>query len=124
VTAKPPIVAALHLADVLDRENVALKAMDLRKATALLPEKTAAIADLAGSGAGPWLPDPTLLAVLRKLDELAQENHRLLERAIVAQQRVIGIVVRAASSAVPRSSYGAKGRLAPATGPMAFSARA
>ena len=63
----------------------------------LLPEKTAAIADLIASGeAVPSAPDPDLVSVARRLDDLALENRRLLERAIVAQQRVIGIVVRAA----------------------------
>ena len=122
---KPLIVAASRLADILDRENVALAAMDLRRAVTLLPDKTAAIADLVASGeAGPGPPDPLLVSAARRLDGLAADNRRLLERAIVARQRVIGIVVRAAASVALEPSYGAKGRQACRVGPVALSTRA
>lgn len=114
--------AATQLADVLDRENKALAVMDLRRAVTLLSEKTAAIADL--SEAGPEPPHPDLVAAARRLDGLAADNRRLLERAIVAQQRLIGIVVRAAASVAVEPSYGAKGRQARRVGPMALSTRA
>ena len=119
---KPLIVAAQRLADVLDRENAALRTMDLRKATALLPEKSVAVADLTAAGeAGFAPPNPVLIATARRLDNLASENRRLLERAIAAQQRVIGIVVRAVTAAVSEPSYGASARQARATGPIALS---
>jgi hypothetical protein len=122
---KPLIAAASHLADVLTRENAALAAMDLRRAVTLLPEKTAAIADLiASGGAVPLAPHPELISAARRLDDLATRNRGLLERAIVAQQRVIGIVVRAASSVSVVPSYGAKGRQAGSNRPMAYSTRA
>lgn len=119
---KPLIVAAQRLADVLDRENAALRTMDLRKATALLPEKSDAVAELTAAGeAGFGPPSPVLIATARRLDNLASENRRLLERAIAAQQRVIGIVVRAVTAAVSEPSYGAYARQARATGPIALS---
>ena len=125
MTLKPLIAVAQRLAAVLERENEALRAMDLRRAATLLPEKTAAIADLTASGqpaAGP--PNPALVLTARRLDGLVRENRHLLERAIVAQQRVIGIVVRAAASAAVLPSYGNRGRQARSTGPMALSTRA
>jgi len=90
-----------------------------------VPEKSAAIAELTASGeaAGP-IPHPDLLAAARRLDGLALENRRLLERAIVAQRRVIAIVVRAALSVSVGPAYGATGRRTRAPGPMALSTRA
>jgi len=123
----PPglIEAARRLADVLERENDALRAMDLRRAATLLPEKTGAIADLTAAGEPVLgLPAPTIVSAARRLDGLATENRRLLERAIAVQQRVIGIVVHAAAAAAVEPSYGAGGRQAGLTGPMALSTRA
>src|SRR5712675_1248676 len=101
------ISAANRLAEALDRENVALMAMDLTRAAALLPEKAAAIADLASCDRdGAAWPDVDLVPVARQLDRLALENRRLLERAITAQERVIGIVVRAAASVAAEPFYG------------------
>jgi hypothetical protein len=118
---KPLIEAARHLADVLERENAALKAMDLRRATQLLPEKTSAIAELSAADKAPY---PDTLSAARRLDDLARENRSLLERAITAQRRVIGIVVRAAVAASVGPAYGATGRRAHASGPMTLSTRA
>jgi hypothetical protein len=122
---EPLIIVAQRLADVLDRENDALRVMDLIRAATLLPEKTAAMADLTGFGEHTFeLPNPALVATAKRLDSLASENRRLLKRALVAQQRVIGIVVRAVAAAALAPSYGAKGRQARQSGPMALSTRA
>jgi hypothetical protein len=120
------ITAIRRLADILDLENAALNAMDLRRAAGLLSEKTAALADLNLACERPSVPaHPALTSTAARLQGLMLENRRLLERAIVAQQRVIGIVVRAAA-ATDRAepSYGARGRMTRATGPMALSTRA
>ena len=118
------IAAARRLAEILDRENVALEAMDLRQAAALLPEKTAAMDDLEACGkAGSVSADPALVLAARRLDHLVLENRRLLERAIVAQDRVIGIVVEAAASVASNTSYSADGRR-PRLNAMTYSARA
>jgi hypothetical protein len=118
--ARSLILTARRLADVLSRENAALKQMDLRLATSLLPEKTAATADLmALSDKLVGHPHPALAAIARSLDDLALENRQLLQRALAAQRRVIGIIARAAVAAEP--SYGAKKRL---TGPVALFTRA
>jgi hypothetical protein len=124
---KPVAAAASRLADVLDRENDALRAMDLPRAGALLAEKTAAIADLTAAGEAAVIEPPSaaLVTAARRLDGLVAENRRLLERAMEAQRRVIGIVVRAAAaSAPPRPAYGATGRMGGSTRPMALSTRA
>ena len=122
---KSLLAAALQLADVLDRENTALRVMDLARATALLVEKSVAVAHLTAAGeVGSGASDPVLIATARRLDDLALENRRLLERAVVAQQRVIGIIVRAATAAVSEPSYGCSSRQARATGPIALSTRA
>ncbi len=118
------IEAAACLADVLDRENAALKVMDLRRATALLPEKTAAIAALTATGeAVDGTAPPGLLAAVGRLDAVMSENRQLLERAITAQRRVIGIVVRAAVAATASTPpYGSR-RQPRSAGPMAISTR-
>jgi hypothetical protein len=122
---KPFLMVAQRLADVLVRENDALRVMDLRRAVTLLPEKTTVIAELTvadGAVSGPH--DPDLIAMGARLDGLAQENRKLLERAIGAQKRVIGIIVHAAASVAVAPSYGMQGRRAHLTGPMALSTRA
>jgi len=123
--SKSLIAVAQRLADVLVRENDALRAMDLLRAVSLLREKTAAFADLTAFGqSAAGTSDPALVSTAKRLDGLAMDNRRLLERAMVAQQRVIGIVVRAAASTVVQSSYGGRGRRARLIDPMALSTRA
>ena len=122
---KSLILAASRLADVIERENIALAAMDLHLAATLLPEKTAAIARLAAAGEVPGGSEhPVLISMARRLDGLVLENRLLLERAIAAQQSVIGIVARASVAAAEDSVYGATTRAPRRTGPMAFSTRA
>jgi hypothetical protein len=114
-----------RLADVLDRENAALREMDLVRAATLLPEKTAAFAELTAFGETAVPPaNPALVAAAHRLDALAVENRQLLRRAIAAQQRVIGIIVRAAAGAVADPSYGTNGRRPRLTAAMALSTRA
>ena len=122
---KPLIAAARRLADVLERENAALALMDLPRAASFLPEKTTAFADLARIGeGGPAARHPDLISAARSLDAAALENRRLLKRALAAQERVIGIMARAASAVMTRPAYGNRGRMAPLAGPMALSTRA
>jgi hypothetical protein len=120
------IVAAQRLADILERENDALRVMDLRRAVELLPEKTAAIANLTAAGEASSGPaSPSAASIARRLEGLASRNRRLLERAIVAQQRVIGIVVRAAAATGKAElCYGNRRYWTRVTGPMALSTRA
>jgi hypothetical protein len=90
---------ALRLADLLTRENAALAALDFPAAAALLAEKTAALAALQAAPPGTMAPGN----LARTLPALVADNRALLERAILVQHRVIGIIARAA----PRAASGA-----------------
>jgi hypothetical protein len=81
---------ASALAEVLEAENAALRALDFPRATGLLEEKRRALAIL-GSIAAP----PTL--ALDRLRQVAEENRELLERAVLIQGRIIGIILQAAA---------------------------
>jgi hypothetical protein len=115
--------AAVALAATLVAENQALIGLDFRRAAALLDEKRRA-ADAFAAAA----QDRQVAAdVVTRLRDLAAENKRLLERAVLVQGRVIGAVVRAIPKVVggvPR--YGAGGAFTGNTRmrPMALSARA
>ncbi|MBN9562577.1 MAG: hypothetical protein J0H14_17895 [Alphaproteobacteria bacterium] len=120
------IDAAIRLADALARENEALAALDLPRAAGMLADKQRA-AD-AFFAAQALLPDglPTTAGrdVAERLGILAEENHRLLERAIAVQGRVIGTLARAVR---PETlGYGARGGRTVASRPsaIALSARA
>jgi hypothetical protein len=116
---------ARRLADLLERENTALRVMDLPRAATSLSEKAAAMAELAAFGDASVGPsDPALVAAAQRLDVLAMENRQLLVRAIAAQQRVIGMVVRAAAGAIADPCYETRGRRPRLTGAMALSTRA
>ena len=108
--------AVRALADVLERENAALAAMDLPMAASLLAAKNAALTALSAAHGGPVPP----VALARRQDALAQNNRRLLERAMAAQEGVIGIVARAAAAAAAPSSYGGA---RPSIGALAYSTR-
>jgi hypothetical protein len=121
--------AALGLAEILERENAALRAVDYTTASQLADAKARALGDLMdacwGSAGlrGRQVTEARDLA--RRLDELAAANRALLERAIVVQRRVIASVVRAIPKpATPR--YAATGGLAQTVrlAPVALVARA
>jgi hypothetical protein len=105
------MAAGTALADSLEQENAALAVLDLPRAGAMLARKQRALADLAVARAiSP--PNDAAERVARRLQALAMENKRLLERAIAAQSRVIAVVARAAAPA----GYGAS----PPRRPSAF----
>ena len=103
---KDLITAGNQLAETLEAENGALIVLDLPRAGAMLARKQRALADLAAMQGVP-APRDAADRVARRLQALAMENKRLLERAIAAQGRVIGVVARAAAPAVAPTSYGA-----------------
>ncbi len=102
--------AVQRLAQVLLAENTALTAMDFGRAGALLAPKHAAADALAAAlrASAPQEADPASLA---ELGNLADENRRLLNRAMRVQRRVLDLVARAARSSQPVSRYGASGGL-------------
>lgn len=112
-----------RLADILAAENAALAAFDLGGAAALLDAKTRAAAAFQAARAT-W-PDPD--AVSTPLLRLAEENRRLLQRAITVQGRVIELVARAIPRAMQQAAgcYGARGKVpCPHIPAMTVSARA
>ena len=124
------IAAAVRLADVLRAENEALARLDLPAAAALLDGKqdaAVAFARLAGVAVPPGrVPSSEAREVATRLHGLAQDNQRLLERAMLVQNRVIGTVTRAAAASVARAAprYGRGGVMAPDRGGCALVAQA
>jgi hypothetical protein len=115
-------MAAERLAGVLERENAALAALDLKRAAGMLAEKQDAAAAFVAAQPGGGAP-PHALA--RRLRDLAQENRTKLEHAIAVQRRVIGIIAGAVRVAAPVPRYGATGAMATGRqGPFTLSARA
>ena len=114
--------AAGVLAETLAAENQALAALDYRRAVTLLDAKRSAAEAFATAAQAQRMTAD----VVTRLRDLAAENKRLLERAVMVQGRVIGAVVRAipkVTGGVPR--YGAGGAFTGNTRirPMALSAR-
>ena len=99
------MTAGTVLADVLTAENAALAALDLPRAGAMLARKQRALADLAGVQDRPTSHDAAE-RMARRLRGLAIENKRLLERAITAQGRVVGVIARAATTTTAPTGYG------------------
>jgi hypothetical protein len=123
---KPDMAAAIAtLTDVLERENAALAALDMTRTGALLGEKRVACDALAQAHRDDREAMPPNAAMPR-LRDLAEENRRLLERAMAVQGRVIEVIARAAPRAAAVPGYGATGGRAGSGRPipLAFSARA
>ncbi len=102
------IAAALRLADRLTAENAALAALDLSAAAALLADKQRAVQDLVAmqtATTGATLPQD--LAI--NLRKLAEENRRLLERAIAVQGEVVSLVAGAIRQVAAPAGYVAAG---------------
>lgn len=109
--------AAQRLADALEQENAALLARDVAGAEALFEQKQRAADGFAAAQAAVRAPLPpaqraALRPVALRLGTLGQQNRALLERAILVQQRVLGIIARAARTPPAAAGYGARGQLA------------
>ena len=88
--------AANQVAAVLAQENAALQRMDLPAAVALVAAKEAALADLVREAPLPSSAlSPVVLALGRRLIDLAEQNRILLERAIGVQARIVQMIARA-----------------------------
>ncbi len=118
------LAVTLRLAEALAAENAALLALNLPRAASMLADKQAALAAFNAAKRG-GATTPALRQAAEQLRAAADENRRLLERAITVQTRVIGIVAQAARAANPAPArYGRNGAYAarPASG-WALSAR-
>jgi hypothetical protein len=101
------MAAGETLAEVLGAENAALAVLDLPQAGAMLARKQRALADLAAAQAvAATTPRSSAERMARRLQGLAIENKRLLERAIGAQSRVIGVIAQAAAASASTGGYG------------------
>jgi len=127
------VVAATRLADVIAAENAALAEFNLPAAIAAGAGKQRAseafeVALRTQSASVEPGRRQQMETIGRRLTALANENQRLLERAIAAQQRVIEIIARAGRrELVARASrYSAFGAPISAARPqpIAISARA
>ena len=122
------IEATEQLVKTLEQENAALAALEMQRATSLLPAKMQALA--AFEQAKEFLSSLPEVAEERdtlsgRLRELVAENRRLLERAMTVQGRVIEIVVSAIPAEDLASRYGTPAKAYGArTRPLTLSARA
>ncbi len=112
---------AIRLAEVLQRENTALAALDLARAASMVAEKRFAsdAFALAQSVTGELERQPKVIEVATRLRGLAEENRQLLERAIAVQSRGIGVIVRA-TPPTPTPRYAASGTLSRTVRPAAL----
>ncbi len=106
---------AAELIEILQAENAALRAGDAVGAAALLARKQIAATAFAAAHRRGRAPPPH--GVVRRLNDLADENKALLERAIAVQGRVIETLARAIPAALARNTataprYDARGTLA------------
>ena len=112
-------LAGIDLASVLGEENAALAALDLPRAVALLERKVARVAKFEGLRAV-GVPHAEAVELLEQLAALAAENRRLLDRAIKAQGRLIGVIAGVVRAAPMAPRYGARGRLRPERAPLSL----
>ncbi len=127
--ATPLLSAAARLVGVLTAENAALRALDAPAAAALLEDKLAAaraLAEAAAQRPAAARQTPESAGLALQLRDLAEENRRLLEHAILVQSRVLDMVARAARQGAAQSNgrYGASGAAAADRGAMALHLRA
>ena len=126
--SQPLLDAIDGLTRLIERENTALAAMDLRAAAALSEPKRQAVTTLATLKPA-TSHDPRLRQALERMAPLIHTNQSLLARGLAAQGRVINLLATAAQSvraARPGQAarYTVLGRHAAATAPaIAISTR-
>lgn len=94
---------AERLAEILAKENAALKRADYVAAVALLPDKEAALAALTKLGPKGVAPE-----LGRRVRGLAAENQALLEQAARIQGRLVRLIVQASQKVRRLETYGQK----------------
>lgn len=101
--------AAAALADAIDAENAALRALDVPRAVAGFARKAECARRLEGEIAASGLTGAQMRRAecrtcAARLQVLVEENRRLLERAMFVQARLIATLARAVPKA--RVGYG------------------
>jgi hypothetical protein len=112
-------LAVANLSKVLAAENTALTNMDFAGAGALLAAKHAA-ADALAAAMRACSTSHAEPEMMQELGALADENRRLLNRALRVQRRVLDLVARAARTGQSSSRYGARGKLTTTAGPRSM----
>ncbi len=104
-------LAATTLCDVLAQENAALTAMDFPRAISFVAAKQRATEQLLTAQRQAKLAaTPANRALAAQLTELSTTNKTLLERAMIAQNRVLACIARALPKAeAHQRQYGARG---------------
>jgi flagellar biosynthesis/type III secretory pathway chaperone len=125
--------AGTELADLLAAENAALQALALTEAATFAERKAAALSAFAAAlqteTPERWSAAERAFAqtLNQRLAALAEQNKRLLERAIKVQNRILDMLAHVVPRALggQAACYGARGHLASAPmPPVALSARA
>jgi hypothetical protein len=114
MTAQTAEDSVAKLCRVLRAENKALAVMDIASANTLLAEKITATDTLIEAlKSRPNLPESARADVM-SLQALAAENKALLERAMLAQRRVLACIARAVPRALAQdTNYSAGGKTRP-----------
>jgi hypothetical protein len=118
--AETLLASAERFTEILSAENAALTALDFSGTGALMSAKEDALKAMTVALS---LPDGPVDASLRQrieafdeqLSRLMDENRRLLERALVVQTRVVGVIARASRCELARQARGYSTNGAPAT---------
>ncbi|NHO31044.1 hypothetical protein [Acetobacter fallax] len=105
--------------DVIEQENVQLKAGDITAAVSLLARKEAALADLdrldivckrdSDAGASIECCSVKLPETARRLDDALQENRTLLRQAMTAQSLIVRLLTSALPDAGAKTQYSNSG---------------
>ncbi len=120
------LAVAPRLAETLEHENAALDAFDIARATDLVDAKAEALADMQMLIAERAVARAEATQLTTRRDETdeverlgrrlmvaVERNKRLLQRALVVQGRIIGMIARAVprAMAMNASRYGSQGRI-------------
>jgi flagellar biosynthesis/type III secretory pathway chaperone len=107
-----PDSCVLELQSLLENENAALERMDISIVIALSAEKMRLVDRFRSlrEDAGPGTIQNAGKDPRARLSDLCRENKKLLERAIIAQRRLLGMVLEASKPPVTTySRYGGSG---------------
>ena len=114
-----PYMALVQLTEVLDKENEALRSLDLPGAARLLADKQRALAHMEqvfSPQAAAGETNETMRRLATRLRDATLENKGLLERGMRAQRHIMSILAHAASGADQAPGYGAKGSYSRSSG--------
>ena len=103
--------AVERLVTVLEAENAALAALEFDRVGSFVGEKRGSLEALSSlpPDAIAILTEPAHKALALRLHRSTTENKRLLEQAIIVQNRIMAVLAGAARQAQALPGYGARG---------------